>query len=244
MRGSTVEQEPAVAGTGFADRGDADRGLVGDRTLALADPAAGAERRVHIRLMQSDRLAVTFGDGDFPREDGLGRNRADFLADNTRGIHAPGQAAAMIVKCRAHPHGTLRGEVADSRLFFDRDPLDCSGRANLSTKRAVEFAIADLHVHDRRPDPLDPGSEDRGLKNIGRADADALVALDAAVEKFFLLNRPRGTNHLLAVVSIRVARGPAKPKKCSTEEDSKKCPAGGNGRRSDLMQERRQEFER
>src|SRR5262249_7829030 len=53
-----------------------------------------------------------------------------------------------------------------------------------------ELAEPDREVHHRRPQPFEAAlGQGRRLEHVGRADADALIALDAALEELALLHR-------------------------------------------------------
>ena len=58
----------------------------------------------------------------------------------------------------------------------------------MAASRALELAEAHAEVHHRRPDALEAGFEHRRLQHVGRAHADALIALDAAFQELQLLD--------------------------------------------------------
>ena len=91
--------------------------------------------------------------------------------------------------------GPLGLERTDPQLLGDRDLADGSGRAHLAAQSAVQLAPAHLRDHDRRPEPLEPGLEQGRLQHVGRADADALVALDATSQELILGDRAGGPDH-------------------------------------------------
>ena len=61
--------------------------------------------------------------------------------------------------------------------------------------------------------PSSPDSSTRRLQHVGGAGADALVALDAAVQKILFLHRAWRADDFLVVVAVGGARGAAKREK-------------------------------
>src|SRR5262249_3731426 len=145
---------------------------------------------------------------DIPGEDRLGADRADLLADHATGVHRPGEAPALVVERRARLDRPLALERADAQLLDDRDLADGARGADLAAERAVQLAPAHLGDHDRRPEALQAGLEQRRLQDVSRADADALVALDAAAEELVLGDRARGPDHAPLEVLADPAREP------------------------------------
>src|SRR5208337_55286 len=78
----------------------------------------------------------------------------------------------------------------------------------MAARRTVHLAAArpGAHVQNRGPKALDPSPCDIGLYNVGGANARALPAPDAAVEKLGFGQRPRRSNQsgivILAELSI------------------------------------------
>ena len=62
---TAVHEQAAFFGARFAHGGDADGRLVGHGAFVLANPAADAQRRVHVGPAQRDGIAVALDDGDF-----------------------------------------------------------------------------------------------------------------------------------------------------------------------------------
>src|SRR5262249_393040 len=99
-----------------------------------------------------------------------------------------------------------------------RDLADRAGGADLAAERAVQLAPAHLRDHDRGPESLDPGLEQAGLEHVGRADADTLVALDAAAEELVLGDRAGGTDARPVEVLPHPAREPRHREEDQAEE--------------------------
>src|SRR6185295_7658756 len=96
-------------------------------------------------------------------------------------------AASLIEERGAQADRAGRNPLGEAQLALERDLLDRPGRADLAAQRAVELAEADREIHDRCPQTLEAAlGEGRGLQHVGRADVDALVALDAALEELDL----------------------------------------------------------
>src|SRR5690606_28089225 len=116
--------------------------------------------------------------------DGLGRDGADLFAHHAGRLHGPGQAAAALEERGAEADGPVLREGAYAELLLEAGLLDGSGGAHLAAERAVELAEADGEIHHGRPQPLEPGlGEGGGLEDVGGADVDALIALDAPLEE-------------------------------------------------------------
>src|SRR3954463_14658572 len=111
------QQQGAVLRTGLADRGDVDRGIVHHRAFAFADAAADAQLGTDVGLLEGDLLAIPARDGLLVRADRLGAGRADLLADHTRRLHRPGQAAALVEEGRAQANGALLFVVTEAEFF-------------------------------------------------------------------------------------------------------------------------------
>src|SRR5690606_2592124 len=175
------------------------------------DPAADAQLRPHIGLVQQDLLAVPARDLLFISADGLRARRADLFADHAWRLHRPRQAAAAIAEGGAAARRPGRGVRRLAELLAQVDLLDRTRRADLAAQGAVELAEAGPEIHDRRPQPLQATlGERRGLEHVGRADVDALVALDAALEELRLGDGARRADRLrgvaLGVHRLRVAQ--------------------------------------
>ncbi len=209
----------------------------------LADAAADAQRRVHVRPAQRDGIAVALDDGDFARENRLGRHGTNFLADDARRFHRPRQAAPLVKERGAELDRAFLVKRPGAGLFLDGDALDRTGRADFAAKRAVHLAETYFHVEDRRPDAFESGLHQRGLEHVCRADADALVALDAAVEKINFLHRAGRADDFFVVVARARAGRAAKRVKAEAKQRAEKRAASGHDRRGDFMFERRHEFE-
>src|SRR5258706_4132496 len=176
-QGSLIRARPA-------DRRHVDRGIVHDRALALADAAADAELRPHVRLLQDDLLTVPARDRLLVRADRLRRDGADLLAHDARRLHRPRQAAPLVEERGAEADRALVAVGAEAELPLERRLLDRAGRADLGAERAVELAEADREVHHGRPEALEARlRQRRRLEDVRRADVDALVALDAPLEE-------------------------------------------------------------
>src|ERR1035437_4618919 len=241
---AAVHQQAAVTRAGFADGSDADGGFVGDGTFVFADAAADAQRGVNIRPAQRDGRAVAFGDGDFARKNGLGRHGTNLFADDVRRFHRPRQAAAVIEKRGAKLDRAFLNEQSGAGFFLDGHALDRAGRADLAAERAVHLAETDLHIEDRRPDACDAGFQQRRLQHVRRAGADALVALDAAVEEINFLHGAGRADDFFVVVAVARAGRAAKGVKAQPDQRAEKRAASGHGGRGDFAFERWQKFER
>src|SRR5258706_667894 len=183
---SLQEQRPLVRAL-LADRRHVDRGIVHDWALALADAAADAELRPHVRLLQDDLLTVPARDRLLVRADRLRRDGADLLAHDARRLHRPRQAAPLVEERGAEADRALVAVGAEAELPLERRLLDRAGRADLGAERAVELAEADREVHHGRPEALEARlRQRRRLEDVRRADVDALVALDAPLEELRL----------------------------------------------------------
>src|SRR5262249_31779315 len=153
---------------GLADGGDVHGRVVLDGALVLADAAADALDRVDVGALELHRGPPAVGDLHVAGEDRLGADRADLLADHATGVHRPGEAAALVVERRAGLDRPLRLEWADAQLLGDRDLADGARGADLAAERAVELAPAHLGDHDRRPEALQAGLEQRRLQDVRR----------------------------------------------------------------------------
>src|ERR1039457_5851205 len=238
-----IYQQPAVTRTGFPHGGDADGRLVGHGTFVLANPAADAQRRVHVRPAQRDGIAVALGDGDFARVNRLGRHGTNFLADDAWRFHRPRQAAALIKKRGAQLDRAFLVKRTGAGFFLDGNPLDRAGGTHLATERAVHLAEADLHVENRRPDAFDAGFHQRRLQHVRRAGADALVAFDAAVQKIFFLHGAGRADDFFVVVAVARAGRAAKRVKAQANQRAEKRASSGHNGRGDFALERRQKLE-
>src|SRR5208283_2897914 len=138
------------------------------------------------------------------------------------------------VKGRARLDRSLALERADPQLLGDRDLANGAGGADLAAQRAVELAPAHLGDHDRRPEALEARFEHGRLKNIRRANPDALVALDATAKKLVLGDRTGWTDRAAAEVLLHPAGCP----RHREEEKAKECCqvqfTAANGRIGDL----------
>jgi len=210
----------------------------------LADAAADAQSGIHVRPAQRDGIAVALDDGDFARENGLGRHGTDFLADDARRFHGPRQAAALVKKRGAELDRPFLVERAGAGFFLNGDALDRAGRADLAAERAVHLAETDLHVEDWRPDAFEAGFHQRRLQHVRRADADALVAFDAAVEKIYFLHGAGRADDFFVVVPRARAGRAAKGVKAEADQRAEKRAASRHNGRGDFTLERRHELER
>ena len=241
---AAVHEQAAFLGARLAHGAHADGGFVGHGAFVFTHAAADAQRRVHIRPAQRDGIAVALGDGDFARVNRLGRHGTNFLAHDARRFHAPRQAAAQIIKRGAELDGTLRREFAGAGLFLNRDALNRAGRADLAAERAIHVARAEFHVENRRPDTFEAGFHQRGLQHIRRTGADALVALDTAVEKILFLDGTGRADDFFIVVAVARAGGAGKRVKAEADERAEKRAARGHDGRGDFALELRQKLER
>src|ERR1035437_4565154 len=187
---------------------DLGRGFERESVLGVGDDAVGARRarkfasivarsetpRLERRAAHTHGGTVDGGEGERAVAHGfidhihvncLRGGGAVFLADDAWPLHGPGQAAATIDVGEADAHRALRGVVAGPELFLERERPDSGRRARLAAGDAVELAAAGANavVEDRRPDGLPAVRETRGLEHVGRADAHAFAALEAAREK-------------------------------------------------------------
>ena len=127
--------------------------------------------------------------------------------------------------------GALRGELAEAGFFLDGDALDGAGGAGLAAEGAVQFAVADLVIEDGGPEALEAGGEDGGLEDVGGADADALVALDAALEEFLFLDGAGRADDFLVVTAVVRAGGAAKAEEAEAR-GRRRAGRAGAGRRA------------
>jgi hypothetical protein len=116
--------------------------------------------------------------------------------------------------------------------------------ADLAAEGAVQLAPAHLRDHDRRPEPLDSRLEEARLQDVGRADADALVALDAAAEEFVLLDRAGGADDRPVEVLLDPAREPRHGEEEQAEDPGQDELPAADGRRGDLARLAGEEPER
>ena len=87
----------------------------------LAYTAANAFYRIDVRPFEFDYRTPTVGDLNVSRKDGLWADGANFLTDHTTGIHCPGEATPLVVKCSSGLDGSFSLEWPDPEFFDDRD---------------------------------------------------------------------------------------------------------------------------
>jgi hypothetical protein len=186
-------------GARFTFGGDVDAAAVADHgAFALANAAADAEADIHgghrggvgfVSGPSAAATAATAGPAALTSDaDGLGAGGANFLADLAGDACAVGQAAAEVDVGGAEADGALVGEIAEPELFRDGNALDGAGGAGVAAGGAVQLAVANAEIQDGGPETFDAAFEPGGLDDVGWADADALVTLDAAFEEFELFD--------------------------------------------------------
>ena len=82
----------------------------------------------------------------FPGLNGLGADRAIFLADDTGPVHGPGQAAAPVHKSGADFDGALIGKRRSAQPFIQAERSDGRRGAKIATGNAIELAAAGSHA--------------------------------------------------------------------------------------------------
>ena len=187
--------------------------MIHDRAFVFADAAADAQFGIDVGPGERDLFAPAVGDGDFAGVDGFGRGGADFFADHAGRVHGPGQAAPPVVKGRTGFDRAEISEFADAEFLRDGDFRDGAGGADLSAQGAVEFAVAHPHIHNGRPDAFHAGFKQGGLEDVGGAHANALVAFDAALQKFDFGHGPGRADDGFVEVFGEVAAGAGKGEK-------------------------------
>ena len=160
---------------GFAKPCHVDGRLVDNRALCLADATPDAQVDIHSGLLDRPFAAASPNHDSLLKPDRLLRRWTVFLAHNTGNTLGIGETPALIDKGKAN-----------SRFFFLglREGTDRSRRADLTTKRAIILTVADPRNQDGRPDPLNPGLEQGGLKTVGEADLHAFSTFDTPFEEF------------------------------------------------------------
>ena len=189
------EQERAVLAARFTDGRDVDRRIILDGALVLTYATTDALDGIDVWAFELDRRTPAVGHFDVACEDCLRADRAYLFADHATGVHRPGETSALVVKCGPGLDWTFGLERSDTQLLDDRDLADRPRRANLAAEGAVELAPSHLRDHDRGPEPFESCLKQSRLQHIGWANANTLVALDTAPEKFILGNRTGGSNH-------------------------------------------------
>ncbi len=107
------------------------------------------------------------------------------------GVHGPGQAAAAVDERGADAHRAAARERLQAPAFLEAQRPDGGRGAELAAGDAGVLAAArpDAEVQPRRPQPLQTALEAGGPDHVGRADAHALAALDAARQELLLRER-------------------------------------------------------
>ena len=196
MRGARPQQQLTHAGAAFAHSGYVDCGLVLHRAFCFADAAADAEVGDDEGFVEHYHLAENVLGLFVVGLNRFGRHRADLFADHAGDLVGPGEAAAGVDEGGAQAHRPLFTVAPLPQLLGDADTADGAGGADFGAEVALELAVGDAEIHHRRPQRFYPTLPQHGrLQHVGGADVDALIALDAALEKLVLLYRAWRPDH-------------------------------------------------
>ena len=192
-----------------------------DRALVLADAAADAAARDHLRSREPARAAVGPRDHAVALEhDGLVGHGAHLLADDARRAGGPRQAAVPVDDGDADDLLALRS--AGRRRDRPRG-------ADLATGVAGVVAVAEARPQHRRPEPLEARLRQRGLEAGGRAGLHALAAAQAAREEAAFVLGARRSDQARPLDRSRARRSRAGERR-PPRPPPRGRPRGGRGR--------------
>ena len=118
---------------------------------------------------------------DFPGADGLGADRAIFLADNAGPVHGPRQATTAVDEGGSDLDRPLIGEPFAAQTFIQADGPDGRRRAQMAAGNTVKLATAgaDAKIEGRGPQAFESALQTGRMNDIGGTDPHTLAALDA-----------------------------------------------------------------
>ena len=204
--GTVGFDEPGAVGRKPEAAAVRQHGIVVSRAEAAGFQRVAVQRDpVVLGGLHRQRTAHPHGAEDLAREDGLGADRAVFLADDAGLVHRPGQAPAAVHEGHADAQRAAVGETTAAQALIQAEGSDGRRGAEMTAGDAGVLAAAgtDPEIQFGGPQPFDPGLQARWVDDICRADAHALAAFDAARQEGFLRHGAGGADQ--AGVPVRAA---------------------------------------
>ena len=117
-----------------------------------------------------------------PGSDCLGADRAILLADNAGPVHGPRQTAAPVHESGSDFDRPQIGEAVSAQSFVQTDGPDGRRRTQMATGNTIKLTAAgtDAEIKGWGPQPFNSALQAGRMNDVGRANAHALAALDAA----------------------------------------------------------------
>ena len=175
--------------------------LVGNQGVGFKINPGRISRFYDQRLLKANNIVK------LPSEDGLGTDRAIFLADNAGPIHRPGQTAAPIDKGGADFNGTLFGVSVKPLALRKADRPNRSCRTKIAAGNTIVLTAtgADSKIEHRRPQAFQAGGQSGRMNYIGWTDAHTLTAFDTARQELIFGQTTRWSYQAGIPVGSRVA---------------------------------------
>jgi len=118
-------------------------------------------------------------------EDRFWAHRAIFLADNTRPVHGPRQAATSVHKSGSQSDRTSLGKLTFAEFLLQTYGADCGGGANVGAGDAIKLAAtgANAKIKNGTPQSFQSAFQAGWMNYVGGANSHALTAFQTATEK-------------------------------------------------------------